>query len=218
MGLWDIPGSILGNLAKGDLEGAWEAGEEAWDEYGYGGSAYGKDPKEQSVTFGSGEIKQGATAEEAAQYAWEQSQGVDKNMRDIAAGVQENYLGPALQAAEYGAAAAGFGGSGRVQTATDKARRMAMDQEAKLKFQREKETAMISNMWLDQMHKQGTLTWDQTKTQAEFMTQFWETLEMEAPEKMHKMTLYQDAFEACMKKGGNEAKCLLPAIRKALAE
>jgi len=198
-----------GNITKRDaMYARWEK---------EGKTLPGGDWREEAVDFGSGEIKPpGATAEEAGQYAWEQSQGVDKNMRDIAAGVEENYLGPALQAAEYGAAAAGFGGSGRVQTATDKARRMAMEQETKLKFQREKEAAMVSNLWLDQMHKQGVLTWDQTKTQAEFMTQFWETLEMEAPEKMYKMTVYTDAFEACMKKGGSEASCLLPSLKKAL--
>lgn len=173
--------------------------------------------KEEAVQFGATEIPTGqATPGDAAQFAWEQSQGVDKNMRDIAAGVQENYLGPALRSAEYGAAAAGFGGSGRVQTATNKARRIAMEQETKLKFQREKEAALVSNVWLDQMHKQGVLTWDQTKTQAEFMTQLWETLEMEAPEKMYKMNVFTEAMEACLKKGGNQSSCFLPALKKTL--
>ena len=155
-------------------------------------------------------------AQKGEQYAWDKAQGVGKDMKDIEYGVDVE-LGEALASAEYGGAAAGFGGSGRVQTAQTKAQRVAAEQEVKLKFQREKETAMISNMWLDTMNKQGLLSLKQTETQATLMTQMWETLEMEAPEKMHILTKYQEEYEKCVKGGGNADQCLLTSLRKSLA-
>jgi hypothetical protein len=158
----------------------------------------------------------GPTSGEAAQYLWQQSQKVSGDMKDIEAGVQENYLGPALGSAEYGGSAAGFAGSGRVQVSKDKAYRAAMEQEGKLKFQREKETAMVANMWIDSMHKQQLLSWEEARTEAEFLTQFWEMLkanDIDYPQQ--KMIAYQEAQKKCALTGKTWIECQAQSVETA---
>ena len=93
---------------------------------------------------------------------------------------------------------------------------MAAEQEAKMKFQREKEAAMVSNMWLDTMHKQQLLSFEQMKDEATFVTQFWETLEMESPGKMHKLYKYQELMQQCLDGGGEYNSCRLQSTKAAL--